>query len=67
MLSTMPRPPTTTAQPGPAVPVTIRFPRELHDRLTRYAQDHARTFSAQLLYWLAYDVDLAERGEHPLP
>ena len=49
------------------VPVTIRFPADLHEELTAYAQEHGRPFTAQVLYWLRYDLELAERGKHPKP
>lgn len=51
----------------PSTPVTIRFPDDLHRQLTEYAQAHGRPFTAQVIYWLKNDLDMAERGEHPKP
>jgi hypothetical protein len=45
----------------------IRFPDDLHRQLTEYAQSHGRPFTAQVLYWLRHDLELAQRGEHPKP
>lgn len=50
-----------------SVPVTIRFPADLHQQLTDYAEQHGRPFTAQVLYWLRNDMELAARGEHPKP
>lgn len=50
-----------------STPVTIRFPDELHAWLTQYAEAHGRPFTAQVLYWLKNDREMAERGEHPKP
>jgi hypothetical protein len=49
------------------VPVTIRFPADLHQQLTEYAQEHGRPFTAQVIYWLRHDLELAQRGKHPKP
>ncbi len=54
-------------QTMPTTPVTIRFPVELHEWLTKYARDHGRPFTAQVMYWLQNDREMAERGEHPRP
>lgn len=45
----------------------IRFPVDLHRELSEYAQAHGRPFTAQVIYWLRHDLELAERGEHPKP
>lgn len=62
----------STIEPVPrpqlgSVPVTIRFPADLHERLSEYAQEHGRPFTAQVIYWLRNDLEMAERGEHPKP
>jgi len=54
-------------KPIPTTPVTLRFPVELHQQLTQYATAHGRPFTAQVLYWLRYDLELALKGEHPKP
>lgn len=54
-------------QATPSTPVTIRFPNDLHEQLTAYAEAHGRPFTAQVIYWLRHDLELAERGEHPKP
>ncbi len=54
-------------QTANSVPVTIRFPADLHQRLSAYAEEHGRPFTAQVLYWLRHDLEMAERGSHPKP
>lgn len=54
-------------QSTPSTPVMIRFPVDLHRELSEYAQAHGRPFTAQVIYWLRHDLELAERGEHPKP
>jgi hypothetical protein len=51
----------------PTVPVTIRFPIDLHRELTEYAEEHGRPFTAQVIYWLRNDLEMAIHGEHPKP
>lgn len=63
---------TTTIEDVPrkqtlSTPVTIRFPVDLHQQLTEYAEAHGRPFTAQVLYWLRNDLEMAQRGEYPKP
>lgn len=51
----------------PSTPVTIRFPVDLHQALTQYAQEHGRAFTAQVIYLLRTDLELLLRGEYPKP
>jgi len=63
MLQTVPRPP----NPTPSVSWTVRAPKDLHERLATYADGRGRTVNGQLLYWLRWLLDEAEKGNDPHP
>jgi hypothetical protein len=59
----MGRPPKKDDQKADTVPVTLRFPRELHERLTALAARDERTFLITVMRMIRAGFDATD-GEH---